>query len=106
MSDLIGNPKDRFSRDGAHLSIYLRRSRRENLQLSSEYNKLQESYKQLEALKSQLEDKQVTWMSNLTDSQKETENTKLEVRSGDVTIATTGSIYLLQVSYVCVVLCM
>ena len=43
-------------------------------------------------------------MSNLTDSQKETENTKLEVRSGDVTIAT-SSFYLMQVLYEYVVLC-
>lgn len=62
---------------------YLCRSRKENLQLSSEYNKLQESYKQLEALKDTLQDKETTWMSNLTDSQKETESTLQEVRLGD-----------------------
>jgi predicted nuclease with TOPRIM domain len=49
------------------------RSRKENLQLSSEYNKLQESYKQLEALKQKLETKEAVWRSNMTDSQKETD---------------------------------
>lgn len=36
------------------------RSRRENLQLSSEYNKLQESYQQLEALKVKLDSTEVS----------------------------------------------
>lgn len=66
----------------------MKMSRRENLQLSSEYNKLQESYKQLEALKDKLEDKQLTWMSNLTDSQKETEHTKLELEKAKEEIVT------------------
>ncbi|KAL4226414.1 hypothetical protein ACF0H5_014397 [Mactra antiquata] len=61
----------------------MRMSRKENLQLSSEYNKLQESYKELEALKDRLQDKESTWMSNLTDSQKENESSKQEVRLGD-----------------------
>lgn len=56
------------------------RSRKENLQLSSEYNKLQESYKQLEALKQKLETKEAVWRSNMTDSQKETDLAKQEVR--------------------------
>ncbi|XP_060563095.1 tropomyosin isoforms a/b/d/f-like isoform X5 [Ruditapes philippinarum] len=61
----------------------MKMSRKENLQLSAEYNKLQESYRQLEAVKDQLADKESTWMSNLTDSQKETESTLQEVRLGD-----------------------
>ncbi|XP_045166348.2 sarcolemmal membrane-associated protein-like isoform X3 [Mercenaria mercenaria] len=61
----------------------MKMSRKENLQLSAEYNKLQESYKQLEEVKDRLADKESTWMSNLTDSQKETENTLQEVRLGD-----------------------
>lgn len=65
------------------ITILFNRSRKENLQLSSEYNKLQESYKELEALKDRLQDKESTWMSNLTDSQKETESTLQEVRLGD-----------------------
>lgn len=56
------------------------RSRKENLQLSSEYNKLQEAYKQLEALKQKLETKEAVWRSNMTDSQKETDLAKQEVR--------------------------
>lgn len=48
--------------------------------MSSEYNKLQESYKQLEVLKTQLENREVLLKTNLTDSQKETEQTKQEVR--------------------------
>lgn len=55
------------------------RSRKENLQLSAEYNKLQESYRQLEAMKEQLETQASTWQSNLTDSQKETEQTRHQV---------------------------
>lgn len=64
------------------ISIYVCRcrSRKENLQLSSEYNKLQESYRQLEELKDRLQDKESTWMSNLTDSQKQNESSKQEVR--------------------------
>ncbi|XP_052283993.1 sarcolemmal membrane-associated protein-like isoform X3 [Dreissena polymorpha] len=58
----------------------MKMSRKENLQLSSEYNKLQDSYRELEALKDRLQDKETRWMSNLTDSQKETESTKAEVR--------------------------
>ena len=60
--------------------IFFCRSRKENLQLSSEYNKLQESYKQLEALKQKLETKEAVWRSNMTDSQKETDLAKQEVR--------------------------
>ncbi|XP_063405559.1 sarcolemmal membrane-associated protein-like isoform X12 [Mytilus trossulus] len=58
----------------------MKMSRKENLQLSSEYNKLQESYKQLEALKQKLETKEAVWRSNMTDSQKETDLAKQEVR--------------------------
>lgn len=57
----------------------MKMSRKENLQLSSEYNKLQESYKQLEVLKTQLENREVLLKTNLTDSQKETEQTKQEL---------------------------
>ncbi|KAH3816090.1 hypothetical protein DPMN_117598, partial [Dreissena polymorpha] len=57
----------------------MKMSRKENLQLSSEYNKLQDSYRELEALKDRLQDKETRWMSNLTDSQKETESTKAEL---------------------------
>jgi hypothetical protein len=41
---------------------------------------LQESYKQLEALKQKLETKEAVWRSNMTDSQKETDLAKQEVR--------------------------
>ncbi|WAR25741.1 SLMAP-like protein [Mya arenaria] len=58
----------------------MKMSRKENLQLSAEYNKLQESYNKLEAMKERLQDKEETWMSNLTDSQKETETSMSEVR--------------------------
>ncbi|XP_021363288.1 sarcolemmal membrane-associated protein-like isoform X4 [Mizuhopecten yessoensis] len=58
----------------------MKMSRKENLQLSAEYNKLQESYKHLEALKVQLEMKELAWKSNLTDSQKESEQALQEVR--------------------------
>ncbi|XP_064607260.1 sarcolemmal membrane-associated protein-like isoform X11 [Liolophura sinensis] len=59
----------------------MRMSRKENLQLSSDYNKLQESYKELEALKEKLENKELTWMLNLTDAQKDAEQAKMEVRN-------------------------
>ena len=55
------------------------RSRRENQQLQTDYGKLQESYNELEQLKDKLENKEETWKLNLTDSQKESENTKDEV---------------------------
>ncbi|XP_076447651.1 uncharacterized protein LOC143284650 isoform X2 [Babylonia areolata] len=48
----------------------MKMSRKENLQLSSEYNKLQESYKQLEALKEKLTSSEVATRQNLTDAQK------------------------------------
>ncbi|XP_064607251.1 sarcolemmal membrane-associated protein-like isoform X3 [Liolophura sinensis] len=57
----------------------MRMSRKENLQLSSDYNKLQESYKELEALKEKLENKELTWMLNLTDAQKDAEQAKMEL---------------------------
>ncbi|KAL5014637.1 hypothetical protein ScPMuIL_008907 [Solemya velum] len=58
----------------------MKMSRKENLQLSSEYNKLQESYKELEALKEKLESKEMAWRLNLTDAQKETEQSKQETQ--------------------------
>lgn len=63
-----------------YFALFISRSRKENLQLSSEYNKLQESYKQLEELKDQLQNKESVWMSNLTDSQKQNESSMQEVR--------------------------
>nr|XP_034307408.1 sarcolemmal membrane-associated protein isoform X9 [Crassostrea gigas] len=65
----------------------MKMSRKENLQLSAEYNKLQESYRQLEAMKEQLETQASTWQSNLTDSQKETEQTRhqLEEAAAELT---------------------
>ncbi|XP_070193509.1 sarcolemmal membrane-associated protein-like isoform X9 [Littorina saxatilis] len=58
----------------------MKMSRKENLQLSSEYNKLQESYKHLEALKEKLASSEVAWRMNLTDAQKDAEKSKQEVR--------------------------
>lgn len=49
------------------------------MQLSSDYNKLQESYRELEALKDKLEHKEILWKSNMTDAQKEAEQAKQEV---------------------------
>ncbi|XP_036366042.1 sarcolemmal membrane-associated protein isoform X4 [Octopus sinensis] len=54
-------------------------SRKENLQLSSDYNKLQDSHRELEALKVKLEHKAILWKSNMTDAQKEAEQAKQEV---------------------------
>ena len=65
------------------------RSRKENLQLSSEYNKLQESYKHLEALKEKLASSEVTWRQNLTDAQKDAQKSKQEVR--DTALASSSS---------------
>lgn len=65
----------------------MKMSRKENLQLSSEYNKLQESYKQLEALKQKLETKEAVWKSNMTDSQKETDLAKQELSEAQEEIA-------------------
>ncbi|XP_067685239.1 sarcolemmal membrane-associated protein-like isoform X13 [Haliotis asinina] len=56
----------------------MKMSRRENLQLSSEYNKLQESYKNLEALKEKLESSESAYRLNLTDAQKDAEQSKQE----------------------------
>ena len=67
----------------ASVSFLFSSARRENSVLSQEYNKLQDSYKELEALKDELQGKESTWMSNLTDSQKKTESSKREVRLGD-----------------------
>ncbi|XP_046354350.1 sarcolemmal membrane-associated protein-like isoform X19 [Haliotis rufescens] len=65
----------------------MKMSRRENLQLSSEYNKLQESYKNLEALKEKLESSESAYRLNLTDAQKDAEQSKQEVRPGVTTAA-------------------
>ncbi|KAK3609535.1 hypothetical protein CHS0354_007339 [Potamilus streckersoni] len=64
----------------------MKMSRRENLHLSAEYNKLQESYKELEALKEKLENNEMTWRSNMTDAQKETEKTQQELENAQVEI--------------------
>lgn len=69
----------------------MKMSRKENLQLSSEYNKLQESYKQLEALKQKLETKEAAWRSNMTDSQKETDLAKQELCEAQEEIASLKS---------------
>ncbi|XP_071141810.1 sarcolemmal membrane-associated protein-like isoform X22 [Mytilus edulis] len=69
----------------------MKMSRKENLQLSSEYNKLQESYKQLEALKQKLETKEAVWRSNMTDSQKETDLAKQELCEAHEEIASLKS---------------
>ncbi|KAK3609534.1 hypothetical protein CHS0354_007339 [Potamilus streckersoni] len=69
----------------------MKMSRRENLHLSAEYNKLQESYKELEALKEKLENNEMTWRSNMTDAQKETEKTQQEVRIPHSTAASSSS---------------
>ncbi|XP_050414205.1 sarcolemmal membrane-associated protein isoform X2 [Patella vulgata] len=65
----------------------MKMSRRENLQLSSEYNKLQESYKHLEALKKKLENNEMMWQVNLTDAQKDAEMTKNELSHSAENIA-------------------
>ncbi|KAK6995301.1 sarcolemmal membrane-associated protein [Biomphalaria glabrata] len=57
----------------------MKMSRKENLHLSSEYNKLQESYKHLESLKVKLETSEVSWKGNLTDAQKDAHNIRQEV---------------------------
>ena len=59
------------------------RSRRENIQLQSDYTRLQDSYRELEALKEKLEQGQVASKLNLTDAQKDTDNTKCEVSAGN-----------------------
>lgn len=75
----------------SHFFCPLPRSRKENLHLSSEYNKLQESYKHLESLKVKLETSEVSWRVNLTDAQKDAHNVKQEVR-GPCTSPSQGSI--------------
>ncbi|XP_076469532.1 uncharacterized protein LOC143299908 isoform X2 [Babylonia areolata] len=57
----------------------MKMSRKENLQLSSEYNKLQESYKHLEALKEKLATSELACRQNLTDAQKDAEKSKQEL---------------------------
>ena len=61
------------------LFIELHRSRRQNEDLKEEYNRLQESYRELEHLKEQLQSSEISYHSNLTDAQKELELTKTEV---------------------------
>ncbi|KAL8583444.1 hypothetical protein ACOMHN_044803 [Nucella lapillus] len=57
----------------------MKMSRKENLQLSSEYNKLQESYKHLEALKEKLASSEMACRFNLTDAQKDAQKSKQEL---------------------------
>lgn len=52
----------------------MRKSKQENLQLSADYNRLQESYQHLELLKARLELEQS--QDNMTDSQKEADQVK------------------------------
>jgi len=56
------------------------RSRREKIRLETDYYKLQESYHELEQLKDRLEDRELIWQLNLTDSQKESDQCKGEVK--------------------------
>ncbi|XP_013404760.1 sarcolemmal membrane-associated protein isoform X4 [Lingula anatina] len=62
-------------------------TRKENAQISQDYSKLQEQYKELEAMKDKLENKEITWKLNLTDAQKEAEQTKLELTEANKEIA-------------------
>ncbi|KAK2167271.1 hypothetical protein LSH36_30g03036 [Paralvinella palmiformis] len=55
-------------------------SRREKIRLETDYYKLQESYHELEQLKDRLEDRELIWQLNLTDSQKESDQCKGEVK--------------------------
>ncbi|XP_059167696.1 sarcolemmal membrane-associated protein-like isoform X6 [Physella acuta] len=69
----------------------MKMSRKENLHLSSEYNKLQESYKHLESLKLKLETSEVSWKCNLTDAQKDAHNVRQEVRAVSSTTSTAST---------------
>lgn len=71
--------------------FFSHRSRKENLHLSSEYNKLQESYKHLESLKLKLETSEVSWKCNLTDAQKDAHNVRQEVRAVSSTTSTAST---------------
>lgn len=53
----------------------------ENVQLKAEYSLLQESYRELEQTRDLLKDTQATCQSNLTDAQKEADQTKQEVNN-------------------------
>lgn len=55
------------------------RTRKENAALKADYARLQESYKDLEELKDKLQNNEEIWRINLTDAQKDAENTKAEV---------------------------
>ncbi|BFZ10545.1 hypothetical protein BsWGS_13581 [Bradybaena similaris] len=61
----------------------MKMSRKENLHLSSEYNKLQESYKHLESLKVTLETNQLSWQCNLTDAQKDVQGIRHELEEAN-----------------------
>ena len=50
------------------------------MKLKTDYERLKQSYLELEALKDKLENQEVTWKINLTDAQKDANNTKEEVR--------------------------
>ena len=49
--------------------------------MSTDYSKLEESYRELEQLKDSLQHKEETWKLNMTDAQKGNDNTKSEVGS-------------------------
>ena len=55
--------------------------RKENQRLQCDYNNLQKSYTKLEALKVTLEGEENRWKDNLTDAQKEADQTKTKVSS-------------------------
>ncbi|XP_064631872.1 sarcolemmal membrane-associated protein-like isoform X3 [Lineus longissimus] len=62
-------------------------SKTENSKLSAENSHLLESYKELEKLKDCLESKESMWKHNLTDAQKEADNTKQELTEATAEIA-------------------
>ena len=63
------------------IELEMKCSRKENLQLQTDYSKLEQSYKELEELKERLENQESNWKGDLTDAQKEAEQTKSKVNA-------------------------
>jgi hypothetical protein len=68
----------------------------ENVQLKAEYSLLQESYRELEQTRDLLKNTQATCQSNLTDAQKEADQTKQEVNNHYIIIH-----YIREMLFIC-----
>ena len=68
------------------IEVEMKRSRNENNTLQQEYSRLEQSYKELESLKIGLEARQSDSLNNLTDAQKEADQTSVDLNDAKMSV--------------------